>query len=278
MNTQTQSAPGAAAAREEVSTAFKRFILEESSEFASEPMADLYRVSLLGEMLDRYDLCIRSGFDDERARNHVYRSFSDIAKRMREEGFERAVDPSKPVWPQMSEDEVAQYLNESSAFQHRNALGTALCAACCFPMMIGAAFTEMWRTDVGAFLGMAGMFGMIGMGVYMLTTGKKPRDRDKVRQGHFSLSARVRKKLRELRDAVEEKSRRRRGKGIAVLSTCVLPILLGAMLDSMWGSKFWAIIGVAGMFGMIGYGVYEVVMAASEKKSIRELLDGPDQN
>lgn len=272
MNTQTQSAPGTAASREEVSTAFKRFILEESSEFASEPMADLYRVSLLGQMLDRYDLCIRCGFDDERARKHVYRSFSDIPKRMREEGYERVTDPHKPLWPQMSEDEVAQYLNESSAALHRRSLGTALCSACCFPMMIGAAFTEMWKTNVGAFLGMAGMFGMIGMGVYLLTAARKPKGKDKVKKGHFSLSARVRKKLRELRDAIDEKASRRRGKGIAMLATCVLPIFVGAMLESMWGSNFWPIIGVAGMFALIGAGVYEVVMAAGEKKTIRDLL------
>lgn len=276
MNTQTQSAPGAAVSREEVSTAFKRFILEESSEFASEPMADLYRVSLLQEMLDRYDLCIRSNFNDERARNHVYRSFSDIPKRMREEGFERVADPTRPAWPQMDEKEVAQYISESSACMHKTSLGTALCSACCFPMMIGAAFTEMWRTHVGAFIGMAGMFGMIGMGVYLLTTAGKPKAKEKVKKGHFSLNARVRKKLRELRDAIDEKASRRRGKGIAMLATCVLPIFAGAMLDSMWGSKFWAIIGVAGMFAMIGAGVYEVVMAAGEKKSIRELLQEPE--
>lgn len=276
MNTQTQSAPSAAASREEVSTAFKRFILEESSEYISEPMADLYRVSLLGEMLDRYDLCIRTGFDDERARNHVYRSFSDIPKRMREEGFERAADPNQPVWPQMSEEEAAQYMRESSACLHKTSLGTALCAACCFPMMIGAAFTEMWKTDVGAFLGMAGMFGMIGMGVYLLTTAGKPKAKDKVKKGHFSLSARVKKKLRELREAINEKASRRRGKGIAMLATCVLPIFVGAMLESMWGSNFWPIIGVAGMFAMIGAGVYEVVMAAGEKKNIRDLLRDTD--
>ena len=277
MNTQTQSAPGAAASREEVTTAFKRFILEESSEYISEPMADLYRVSLLGEMLDRYDLCIRTGFDDERARNHVYRSFSDIPKRMREEGFERAADPNQPVWPQMSEEEAAQYMRESSEALHRRSLGTALCSACCFPMMIGAAFTEMWRTDVGAFLGMAGMFGMIGMGVYLLTATRKPKNQEKVKKGHFSLSARVKKKLRELRDAIDEKASRRRGKGIAMLATCVLPIFVGAMLDSMWGSNFWAIIGVAGMFALIGAGVYEVVMAAGEKKTIRDLLREPEE-
>lgn len=272
MNTQTQSAPGAAASREEVSTSFKRFILEESSDFASEPMADLYRVGLLGQMLDCYDEAIAGGMSAERAAERVYREFGNIPQRMREEGFESAQGYGKARWPQMSEDEVAQYVRESSEVLHRRSLGTALCSACCFPMMIGAAFTEMWRMYIGAFLGMAGMFGMIGMGVYLLTATRKPKGQDKVKKGHFSLSARVRKKLRELREAIDEKASRRRGKGIAMLSTCVLPIFVGAMLDSMWGSKFWAIIGVAGMFAMIGAGVYEVVMAAGEKKNIRDLL------
>ena len=53
------------ASREEVSLTFKRFILEESSEFASEPMADLYRVSLLGQMLDRYDALLGQGLSAE---------------------------------------------------------------------------------------------------------------------------------------------------------------------------------------------------------------------
>ena len=44
-----------AAAREEVELSFKRYILEKTEEFAHEPMADLYRVNLLGQMLDRYD-------------------------------------------------------------------------------------------------------------------------------------------------------------------------------------------------------------------------------
>lgn len=277
MNTQTQSAPGAAASREEVSTAFKRFILEESSDFVSEPMADLYRVSLLGQMLDRYDAAIREGASEERAAERVYREFGDIPKRMREEGFERADGYGKARWPQLSEEEVAQYVRESSEALHRRSLGTALCSACCFPMMIGAAFTEMWRTDVGAFLGMAGMFGMIGMGVYLLTATRKPRGQDKIKKGHFSLSARVRKKLRDLREAIDEKASRRRGKGIAMLATCVLPIFVGAMLDSMWGANFWAIIGVAGMFALIGAGVYEVVMAAGEKKNIRDLLREPEE-
>ena len=45
----------AAVAREEVELSFKRYILEKTEDFEREPMADLYRVNLLGQMLDRYD-------------------------------------------------------------------------------------------------------------------------------------------------------------------------------------------------------------------------------
>ena len=38
-----------------------------------------------------------------------------------------------------------------------------------------------------------------------------------------------------------------------------------------------AIFGVAGMFAMIGLGVYEVVVASGEKKTIAKLLDNEDK-
>ena len=50
----------AAVAREEVELSFKRYILERTEDFEREPMADLYRVNLLGQMLDRYDALMES--------------------------------------------------------------------------------------------------------------------------------------------------------------------------------------------------------------------------
>ena len=44
-----------AVAREEIELSFKRYILEKTEAFAHEPMEDVYRVNLLGQMLDRYD-------------------------------------------------------------------------------------------------------------------------------------------------------------------------------------------------------------------------------
>lgn len=55
-----------AVAREEVELSFKRYILEKTEDFEREPMADLYRVNLLGQMLDRYDALRDKGMNEER--------------------------------------------------------------------------------------------------------------------------------------------------------------------------------------------------------------------
>lgn len=79
-----------------------------------------------------------------------------------------------------------------------------------------------------------------------------------------------------LKEAADEKTRRKRGRGIALLATCVIPIFLGAALDDLGNSQFsnypLAVIGVAAMFMMIGLGVYDVTAASGEKKSLSELL------
>ena len=91
----------------------------------------------------------------------------------------------------------------------------------------------------------------------------------------FSISPRLRKKLLMLKEAADEKTRRRRGKGIALLATCVVPIFIGAALDGVLNlnsSDPFSILGVAAMFLMIGLGVYEVTTAPGEKKPLNELL------
>ena len=82
-------------------------------------------------------------------------------------------------------------------------------------------------------------------------------------------------KLKELTD---EKSRRKKGVGIALLATCCVPIFIGAALDSMWYTPNdpFAILGVGAMFLMIGAGVYEVGVAANEKKPLKDLLKSND--
>lgn len=273
-----------AAQREDVELSFKRFILTESADFASEPAADLYRVNLLGQMLDRYDELLARQVDPKTAQTRVKREFSDIAQIMREQDFDLAEDgESASRWPRLTEEDAAQYIEESDKMLHKTALGTAMCSACVLPLMIGAAFGAMtgsWRgEEFFASLGLVGMFIMIGLGIFAMTTAKKPAKQETVKRGRFSLSARVRKKLTLLQEAVAEKARRRRGKGIAMLVGCVSPIFIGAAFDALMGgvSGTFASFGVAGMFALIGLGVYEVVMAQGQKKTIDKLLDNEDK-
>ena len=131
-------------------------------------------------------------------------------------------------------------------------------------------------SDAWPLLGVCGMFGMIAMGVYAICTAKKPEDETKIRRKRFSLSVRLRKKLTALQEMTREKTRRRRGKGIAMLVACVVPIFIGAALDELlpFYTDAGAIFGVGGMFAMIGAGVYELIVADGEKKAIDKLLKG----
>ena len=269
--TQAQTAP-----REGAETTFKRFILKETRGFAHEPQADLYRVNLLGQMLDRYDELRDGGLGEIAAAARVRREFHDIADRMREMGFEESEagdDFSASIWPQMTEDEAAQYIKESDAYLHKCSLGVAMCASSVLPIMVGAAFSDLLYSDFFAMIGLVGMFVMIALGVYSMVMAKKPKKEKEIRKGRFSLGYRLRRKLMELREAVEEKARRRKGKGIALLVGCVVPIFIGAAFTELWYEDFWAILGIAGMFAMIGAGVYELVIADGEKKTMKKLLD-----
>ena len=269
--TQAQTAP-----RESVETGFKRFILKETSAFAHEPNADLYRVNLLGQMLDRYDELRDAGLGDIAASARVRREYHDIADRMREMGFEElGMDEefSASMWPQMTEDEAAQYVHERDAYLHKQSLGIAMCASCVAPVMVGTAFSDLLYSDFFAIFGLVGMFAMIALGVYSMAMAKKPKKEREVKKGRFSLGWRLRRKLTELREAVEEKARRRKGKGIAMLVGCVVPIFIGAAFTELWYEDFSAILGIAGMFVMIGAGVYELVMADGEKKTMKRLLE-----
>lgn len=276
---QSQRAPGAQDARESAEISFKRFILDKSSEYESEPMADLFRVNLLGQMMNRYDELLLHNLSESAAIQRTKQEFEDISQQMYEMGFvtvqQRQADSR---WPQLTEDEAARYIKESSERQHRQSLGIAFCSACVFPLMVGCALGGLWGwqgQEIGSILGLVGMFGMIGIGVYSIVSAPKPGNNQKIKKGRFSLSANLRRKLRELQTAVCEKARRRKAKGIALLATCVMPILLGAAVDNMilWQySDTGALLGVAGMFAMIGLGVYEVVMSEKEKKSVSELL------
>ena len=112
-----------------------------------------------------------------------------------------------------------------------------------------------------------------------MATAMKPKKQAFIKKGKFSLSARTRAKLAQMRETVERKARKRFGKGIAMLVGCVSPIFIGAAFDALMGgaSGTFASFGVAGMFALIGLGVYEVVMAQGQKKTIDKLLDNEDK-
>ena len=274
----TQSYNGAQSAGDEASLAFKRYILEETSRIESEPMADLYRVNLLEQMLDRYDALRDMDIGEAAAIQRVKLEYTNLHERMLEEGFEPIARGASSIgrWPQLTEDEAAQYLKENSAMQHKRSIGIALCSACGLPLMLLNGFSELFFAsgDAAALLGVCAMFGMIGMGVYAIVSAKKPDDEEKIKRGRYTLSSRLRRKLTQMQQAISEKSRLRKGKGVAMLVVCVLPIFLGAALDSFFGthSDGFSIMGVGGMFAMIGAGVYELLMADAEKKSIGKLL------
>ena len=270
-------------ASEETTLEFKRHILQKSHTFASEPAADLYRIQLLGMMLNRYDELREKGMGEISALNRTKYEFDDIASRMRELGFEEtaqtaqtadeAYDDGLSRWPKLSEEEAVRYIHERDAYLHKIAMGSALCSACVAPMMFFSGAAELLNAlDAGNMLGLIGMFVMIGMGVYAIVTAAKPRSEKKIRKRQFSLSARLRRMLEQLREEIEDKARKRTGRGVAVIVMSIIPMLVGAMLSEMWYTDVWPLLGTGGMFLMIGAGVYELIMADGEKKSIKRLL------
>lgn len=265
------------ASAEDAALAFKRFILDETAAFEQTPEADLFRVNTLAQMLDRFDDYAGNGADTPSAVSYVRREYANLADRMREAGFEEAEREGNRAarWPVISEEEAAQYLKEANAQAHKRAIGVGLCSACGLPLMLLNGVCELLGgySDAWPLLGLCGMFGMIAMGVYAIVTAKKPDSEKKINKKRFSLSARLRRKLTAMQEMTREKARRRRGKGIAMLVACVLPIFLGAALDELfYVYDAFAIMGVGGMFAMIGAGVYELLVADGEKKAIDRLL------
>ena len=113
----TQAYQARKAVSEAVSLAFKRHILESSSGFASEPMADAYRVNLLSQMLDRCDALQETGMSEESAMYRTIAEFDQIAGQMRSMGFEEAGDDAAGArWPLLGADEAERYMGERDAY------------------------------------------------------------------------------------------------------------------------------------------------------------------
>lgn len=271
----TQSQYARQDAQHDAELRFKRHILEQSAGFASEPMADLYRMNLLGMMLGRYDELVEGGLSGPAAIRRTISEYADIPARMQDAGFaEVEADAAyDSAWPQMTEDEAAQYIEERGVCLRKRFTGVTMCVACLTPLMLLGAVAEMFFADLFYMLGLMGMFGMIGMGVYSIVMAPKPKDEKRVCSRQFSLSSRVRKKLMQLADAAEEKARRRMGKGIALIVMSMMPVLGFAFLEDLFQPDIWPLIGVAGMFAMIAAGVYQLCMSGGERKTMKNLLD-----
>ena len=273
-----------AAAREDATLAFKRFILERSGDFENEPQADLYRVNLLAQMLDRYDELRTVGTSEELCLQRVRREFADIPERMAQAGFERAdrqTRAERARWPQLTDAQADAYIAQANTYAHRMGIGSALCAACCAPLMAAMSLSEVWWSHEGIFagIGLIGMFAMIGLGIYSFVTAERPKQRAQIKKGEFSLGGRLRSRLEALRDSIRSKSRKRMAMGIAVLATCVIPIFFGVILGEIFGGySMFPVMGVGGMFVFIGLGVYELVVAEGEKKAISALLKEKDSS
>lgn len=264
----------------DVDLTFKRFILEQSSDYSHEPIADLYRVNLLAEMLNRYDEIMTTGVTPRPAADRVMREYADISRRMREQGFERGerTEPGAMRWPELTESDAAEYMNESTRCQHKRTMGIALCVACLIPMMILMGLSQLawqvlgWNIDnLLSIFGVCSMFGMIAMGVGSIVSAGKPKNEENISKGRFSLTGNLRRKLMQMQELMEQKSKKRRARGIGACICSVVPPMLLAAPAEAW-SEALVMVGVAGMFGMIAYGVYEIVMSSQEGKIIKKLL------
>lgn len=273
------------AARERATAAFKRAIIEGTRAIEAGPEADLFRVNLLGRMLDRYDILLASGASADLAQRHVLYEFDDLAARMEAQGFRRAepraasgaYQDADAAWPQLTDAQADEYIAQSDAYHKRCAKGAGVLSACCMPLFIGVSFSELGYapnfSEVAAMFGLMGMFAEIGYGVYLCATAKKPKLHDAVNRRRFALGGRLRRRLERMRETVEDAARGRKGLGIAMLVACVIPLFAGVAGDMLMGSDgFWSLLGLSGMFGMIGVGVYELTLANGERKAFRRLL------
>lgn len=241
-------------------------------------MEDLFCVNLLSQMLDRHDALAAKGMSEFSCRSRVMHEFADVSGLMREQGFEEGKEQETASrWPLFTQADAERYIKERDAYLHKTSMGVMLCTACVAPLMIGAAFDELLYSDAFALLGLVGMFVMIGMGVYAMVTAEKPKDEKRIRKGRFSLGRGLRERLAGMKEAAAAKARRRKGRGIASIVMSITPVLIGVVLSEVSYTDAWPFFGMTGMFSMIALGVYELVMADEEKKTIGLLLNRKEE-
>lgn len=255
----------------------KRFILERTAPFERTPEADLFRVNLLTQMLDRYDALLGSGGNPAVCVERVCHEFADIPRRMTEAGFEPMKEDDVRAsggWPVLTEEEAEHYMAQVHDYAQKRAASAGLYTACLAPLIaLMGLFGNGASEDVLSALGLAGMFAMIGAGTYMAATAKKPKRQDDIKHGRFSLSGRLRKKLEGMQDAVLDRAKKRRAKGYVLLCCCLIPVFAGIALDSIFSANdVFSMVGVSGLFAMLGLGVYELNAAGGEVKWFNRLL------
>lgn len=262
---------------EQAARVFKQMILKETAAFEQTPDADLYRVQLLAAMLERYDHYVANGAEMEPACAYVTREFSDLKKRMRDQEFEE-YDLKKhdaQVQPLLTVEEAAEYIRQSAVRARRRAAGTAVLWGSFVPVVLSIALEELLNIgmDVIAALGGICFFAMIGFGIYLMVTAKKPVMDKRIRKKQFSMSRQLRRKLTDVKAAALEKARRGKKRGFILLGICPLAFMLGAAIGAMMDSDELALMMCLGVVSLlIGAGHYQLLTAGAEKKAVDRIL------
>ena len=257
-------------AQRDAELSFKRHILEQSSGFVCEPAADMYRLNLLGMMLTRYDELKDCGLSDLMSLQRTILEYEDIGQRMQEAGFEPQEEFGED---QLTENEAIQYIEERQRFLNKRMQGVAICVASMMPLLVMGMIAEFLFSDICYLIGLLASVALVGLGVYMIVSVRKPRDEERVRYGAFSLSVRVRRKMEQYAETVKEKAKKRRGIGVLLMVISILPVILSNVLAEMFLEDAWLLAGVSGMLVMVAIGIYQICMGQGERKTMNNLLD-----
>ena len=256
-------------AQRDAELSFKRHILEQSSGFVCEPAADMYRLNLLGMMLTRYDELKDSGLSDLMSLQRTILEYEDIGQRMQEAGFEPQEEFSED---QLTENEAIQYIEERQRFLNKRMQGVAICVASMMPLFVLGMIAQFLLLDSCYLIGLLASIVMVGFGIYMIASARRPRDEERVRYGAFSLSTRVRRKMEQYAETVKEKAKKRKGIGVVLMVTSGFPVIVSNVLAEMFLEDAWLLAGVSGMLVMAAIGVYQICMSQGENKTMKNLL------
>jgi len=265
---------------EAAASGFKELILEGTDAFEQTPEADLYRVQLFSQMLDRYDEYIRNGVNAESACAYVSKEFSNLRERMRAEGFaERGKrERGAALWSWLSEGEAVTYIRESTARVRRRTAGLVTYIAAIVPAGLIECFRVLQdiRGDSMEILEMCCAFVVIALGIFLICTAKKPELHDKIRKKKFALSKQLRMKLTDMKAEMSKKAGSRKKTGFMVM---LFSVLAGGV-SYAFGDLYLGDVYLAGMLCLIMVcalsciWLYMMLSADAEKKAVNKLLKG----